>query len=339
MRDVLTAMVKCYEVHGMLAMHNDMAGLGYDNVVLTKVAAAATAVCLLGGGQREIVSAVSNAWADGAALKAYRHGTNSGERKNWAAGDATSRGVMLALMAMKGERGYATVLTAKKYGFYDAVFGGKSFEFSREHGTYVIQNVIYKMVPAGLHGQSAAECAIRLHPMVKERLGEIQSITIHSHKKLMAMMDRKGPLLTPAARDHCVQYVIALGLIFGGIGTADYEDDFAADPRIDRLRETMTVIEEPRYSADRLDPNKRSNAIAIDIAFKDGSSLPRVHVEYPPGHPRRRAESMPVLEAKFQRHVARCFAGERQSAILEHVLDQQRLEALAVDEFMNLFAP
>ena len=336
-RDVLTAMTKAYEIQGVLSMENDLPRLGFDTTTMVRIASAAVVTKMLGGSRDEIVNAVSNAWADGGQLTLFRQGNNTGSRKSWAGGDAASRAVWLALMALKGEMGYPSALTMKSYGFYDAVCRGKPFKFQRPYGNYVIENVKFKLVAAGMHGQSAVECAFRLHPLVKDRLDDIAAITIRSQKDLMRVMDKHGPLNNPADRDHCVQYVVAVGLIHGKLNAADFEDEFAADPRIDRLRAKMTVVEEPRYSRDFQDPQKRSSANAIELSFRDGSRAPKIEIEYSLGHPRRRAEAIPMLEAKFRKNLARRFPPKQQAAILELCMDQARLEAVPVHQFVDRF--
>ncbi|MBI3936793.1 MAG: bifunctional 2-methylcitrate dehydratase/aconitate hydratase [Betaproteobacteria bacterium] len=337
MRDVLTALIKAYEIQGVLSLENNFTRLGCDHAVLVRVASTATVTRMLGGGREEIINAVSNAWADGVTLKAYRQAPNTGTRKSWAGGDATSRAVRLALMALKGEMGYPSVLTAKTFGFYDALFRGQPFRFQRPYGSYVLENVMFKFVPAGMHSQTAVECAFKLHPLVKDRLDGIEAITIRSHEKLIGIMDKSGPLNNPADRDHCAQYVVAVGLIYGRLAGSDFEDEFAADPRIDPLRAKMKVVEDPRYTREFHDPAKRSSANAIEVRFRDGSSAPAVEVEYPVGHPRRRAEGIPMLEAKFRATLARRFPPRQQAAILEICLDQARFEATPADEFVDRF--
>ncbi len=337
MRDVLVAMIKAYEIQGLLSLGNDFAGLGFDTTTGVRIASTAVVTGMLGGTRAEIINAISNAWADGGHLTLFRQGNNTGWRKSWAGGDATSRAVWLALMALKGEMGYPSALTMKRYGFQDAVFRGQPLKFLRPYGSYVIENVKFKFVAAGMHGQSAVECAFRLHPLVKDRLDDIEAITITSQKEMMRVMDKQGPLDNPADRDHCAQYVVAVGLIHGKLEAPDFEDEFAADPRIDRLREKMTVVEEPRYSRDFADPQKLSSANAIELRFKDGSRAPKVEIEYPMGHPRRRAEFVPVLEAKFRKHLARRFPQKQSDAILELCMDRARLEATPVNEFMDRF--
>jgi len=337
-REVLTAMIKAYEIQGLLLLDNDYPNRGYDYDPVMKVASGAVAAHIMGASRDEIINTISNAWADGCSIRTYRQGNNTGTRKSWAAADSVSRGLRLAMMAMKGEMGYPSVLTYKTHGFYDAFFQGQAFKFQMPYGHYVIENITFKFVPAGNHGQSAVECAFKLHPQVKDRLDDIESIGIRTQKSLMRIMNKAGPLFNAADRDHCAQYIIAVGLIHGKLESHYFEDDFAADPRIDQLRGKMTVVEDPRYSRDHIDPEKRSKANAIEVRFKDGSSPLQAEVEYPIGHPRRRAECVPILEAKFRRHLARRYAPRQQAAILELCADQARLEAMPVNVFMDAFA-
>ena len=337
MRDVLTMLIKAYEIQGVLSLENSFTRLGFDYITLTRVAAAAVVTRMLGGSREEVINAVSNAWADGVSLKIYRQGANTGPRKSWAGGDATSRGVRLALMAIKGDMGYPSVLTAKTFGVHEAFFRGNPLKFQRPYGHYVVERVVFKFVPAGTLGQTAAECAFRLHSQVKDRLNDIEAITISSHETLLGIMDKSGPLSNPADRDHCVRYVVAVGLIHGKISTANFDDAFASDPRIDTLRGKMTVVEDPRYTRDYVDPDKRSNANAIEVRFRDGSSAPKMEIEYPLGHSRRRADAMPMLEAKFNSHLARRFSSKQQTAIIDIFADQARFEATPVDEFVDRF--
>lgn len=337
MRDVLTAAIKAYEIQGVLSLENNLTQFGFDHTALLRVASTAVCTRILGGDREDIVNAVSNAFADGMPVKIYRQGDNIGSRKNWAAGEATSRGVRLALIALTGETGYPSVLTAKSFGVYDALFKGQPFAFRQAYGSYVMENVMYKFVAAGMHGQTAAECAFKLHPEVGQRLEDVDSITIHSHAKLLGIMDKPGPLANASARDHSVQYVVAVGLIHGNLEGAHFDDEFAADPRIDRLRAKMTVVEEPRYTREFHDPAKRSSANRIEVRFRDGSAPLTVEVEYPMGHPRRRVEGLPMVESKFRAHLARHFAPRQQVAILEMCIDQARFEAAPVYEFMERF--
>lgn len=335
MREVLTAMIKAYEIQGGLQLQNSFAG--YDYLLLTRISATAVATQLLGGGRNEILSALSHAWADGAMLKVYRQGENTGSRKGWAAGDTARRAVELATIATRGEMGIPTVLSAKKHGFYDVLYKGQPFKFSQPYGSYVMENVVFKYVPAGNHGQTAVECATRLHPLVRDRIADIRAITIRTQSRLMGIMDKKGPLTNPAARDHCVQYIVAVGLIQGVLDVDSFSDEFAADPRIDALRDVMRVEEEPRYSRDVLDPAKRSKANCVQVHFADGSSTPAVEVEYSIGHPRRRTEGVRMVEEKFRRHIARRYPPLRHEGLIGLFADQEKLEAMPVHKFMEQF--
>ncbi|MBU6468522.1 MAG: bifunctional 2-methylcitrate dehydratase/aconitate hydratase [Betaproteobacteria bacterium] len=338
MRHVLEAMIKAHEIQGILALENSFNRVGLDHVVLVKVASTAVVSKLLGLTKDEIINAVSLAWVDGQSLRTYRHAPNTGSRKSWAAGDATSRAVRLALMVQKGEMGYPSVLTAKTWGFYDVLFKGKPFAFQRPYGSYVMENVLFKIsFPAEFHAQTAVECALKLHPQIKHRLDDIEKIVITTHESAIRIIDKKGPLNNPADRDHCIQYMTAVGLIFGQLTAADYEDARAQDPRIDALRAKMECVENSQYSKDYLDPEKRSIANAIQIFFKDGSKTDQVAVEYPVGHRRRRAEGIPLLEEKFKINLARRFPQKQQQAILNLALDQTQLENTPVNEFVDLF--
>jgi 2-methylcitrate dehydratase len=336
-RDVLTAMIKAHEIQGVMALENSFNRVGLDHVVLVKLASTAVIARMLGGTREEIVNAVSQVWVDGQALRTYRHAPNTGSRKSWAAGDATSRAVRLALISMKGEMGYPSVLTAKGWGFYDVLFKGNPFKFQRAYGSYVMEHVLFKIsFPAEFHAQTAVECAMALHPGVKDRLESIQKIVIRTHESAIRIIDKKGPLNNPADRDHCIQYMVAVPLIHGRLTAADYEDDVAADPRIDALREKMECVEDKQFSADYLDPAKRSIANGITVHFKDGSKTNEVVVEYPIGHRRRRAEGIPVLEAKFRTNLLRRFPAKQATAILALCKDQQRLEDAAVHELVDM---
>ncbi len=338
MRDVLTAMIKAHEIQGVIALENSFNRVGLDHVVLVKVASTAVVAQMLGLSREGIVNAVSHAWLDGQSLRTYRHAPNTGSRKSWAAGDATSRAVRLALIAKTGEMGYPSALTAKTWGFYDVLFRGKPFRFQRRYGSYVMENVLFKIsFPAEFHAQTAVEAAVQLHPEVKDRLGEIKKIEILTHESALRIIDKKGPLHNPADRDHCIQYMVAIGLIKGGLSAADYEDAVASDPRIDALRAKMRCIENKRYSRDYLDPKKRSIANQLQIFFRDGTATRKVAVEYPIGHRRRRQEGIPLLEAKFRTNLARRFPEKQRGAILELFRDSQRLEATPVNEFVDMF--
>ena len=339
MRDVLTAMIKAHEIQGVLALENSFNRVGLDHVVLVKVASTAVVAQMLGLSREEIVNAVSLAWVDGQSLRTYRHAPNTGSRKSWAAGDATSRAVRLALIAKTGEMGYPSVLTAKTWGFYDVLFKGQPFRFQRPYGSYVMEHVLFKIsFPAEFHAQTAVECAMQLHPLVRERIADIERITIRTHESAIRIIDKKGPLDNPADRDHCIQYMVAVPLLFGRLTAADYEDNVAADPRIDALRERMTCVEDKAFSRDYLDPEKRSIANAITIEFKDGTRTPEVVVEYPIGHRRRREQGIPVLVEKFRTNLARRFPAKQQAAILDVALDATRLSAMPVHEFVDLMA-
>src|SRR5689334_23131955 len=308
MRDVPPAMIKAHEIQRVIALGNSFNRVGRDHVVLVKVATTAVVAQMLGLPRDAVINAVSHAWVDGQSLRTYRHAPNTGSRKSWAAGDATSRGVRLALIAKTGEMGYPSVLSAKGWGFYDVLFRGKPFRFPRRYGSYVMENVLFKIsFPAEFHAQTAVECAMKLHPLVRDRIADIRRITIRTHESALRIIDKKGPLSNPADRDHCIQYMVAVPLIFGRLTAADYEDSVAADPRIDALREKMTCIEDPRFSADYLDPERRSIANGITIEFNDATKTSEVVVEYPIGHRRRREDGIPLLIEKFRTNVARRF--------------------------------
>ena len=337
-RDVLTAMIKAHEIQGVIALQNSFNRVGLDHVVLVKVASTAVLAQMLGLSREGIINAVSHAWVDGQSLRTYRHAPNTGSRKSWAAGDATSRAVRLALIAKTGEMGYPSVLTAKTWGFYDVLFRGKPFKFQRPYRSHVMENVLFKIsFPAEFHAQTAVEAAVLLDPEVKDRLSDIRKIEIVTHESAIRIIDKKGPLNNPADRDHCIQYMVAIALVKGNLTAADYEDDVARDPRIDALRAKMVCIENKRYSRDYLDPKKRSIANQLQIFFRDGTPTRKVAVEYPIGHRRRRREGIPLLEAKFRRNLERRFPEERREGILELCRDPKRLEATPVNEFVDLF--
>jgi 2-methylcitrate dehydratase len=336
-RDVLTAMIKAHEIQGVIALENSFNRVGLDHVVLVKVASTAVVAHMLGCSYDQVVNAVSQAWVDGQSLRTYRHAPNTGSRKSWAAGDATSRAVRLALISKTGEMGYPSVLTAKTWGFYDVLFKGRPFKFQRKFGSYVMENVLFKIsFPAEFHSQTAVECAMQLHPLVKHRIADIKRIRIRTHEAAIRIIDKKGPLNNPADRDHCIQYMVAVPLLFGRLTAADYEDQVAQDKRIDALRAKIVCVEDKRFTRDYHDPRKRSIANALTVEFKDGSKLKEVVCEYPIGHRRRRQEGMPVLVEKFKTNLARRFAPERQRAILELCLDAQRLGQMPVKEFVDL---
>ncbi|HEY6364096.1 MAG TPA: bifunctional 2-methylcitrate dehydratase/aconitate hydratase [Candidatus Binatia bacterium] len=337
--DVLHAMIKAHEIQGVLALENSFNRVGLDHVLLVRIATAAVAAALLGGSQDQIISAVANAWTDGGSLRVYRHAPNTGSRKSWAAGDATSRGVRLALMAMQGEMGYPSALSAKTWGFYDVLFRGKAISLARPLGSYVMENVLFKVsFPAEFHAQTAVECALKLHGQMKNRLDEVERIHIFTQESAIRIIDKSGPLHNPADRDHCIQYMTAVGLIFGELIADHYEDHFACDPRIDRLRDKMIILEDVGYSEDYLDPDKRSIANALQVFFKDGSATEKVAIEYPIGHRRRRAEAIPLLIKKFDANLNSRLAAPWSKKVLDLCLDLQALQASPVDQFMDMFA-
>ncbi|RQU94420.1 bifunctional 2-methylcitrate dehydratase/aconitate hydratase [Burkholderia cenocepacia] len=341
MRDVLVAMIQAHEIQGCLALENSFNAVGLDHVLLVKVASTAVVGRLLGLTRDELINAVSNAFIDGHALRTYRHAPNTGSRKSWAAGDATSRAVRLALIAKTGEMGYPSALTAKTWGFYDVLFNGKPFRFQRPYGTYVMENVLFKIAfPAEFHAQTAAEAALQLHAQLAaagRTADDIGRITIRTHAAALRIIDKQGPLANPADRDHCIQYMVAVPLLFGRLTAADYEDAAAADPRIDALRAKTVCVEDPQFTQDYHDPDKRSIANALTIEFTDGSKLAEVAVEYPLGHRRRRTEGVPLLVEKFRTNLARRFPAKQQQAILDVSLDQAKLEAMPVDEYVDLY--
>jgi 2-methylcitrate dehydratase len=341
MRDVLVAMVKAHEIQGVVALENAFNRVGLDHVLLVKLASTAVVGQMLGLTRDELINAVSLVFVDGHALRTYRHAPNTGSRKSWAAGDATSRAVRLALIARTGEMGYPSALTAKTWGFYDVLFKGNAFRFQRPYGSYVMENVLFKVAfPAEFHAQTAVEAAMTLHGRLRssgKRVADIARITIRTHEAALRIIDKKGPLANPADRDHCIQYMVAVPLIFGRLTAADYEDALAADPRIDALRAKIECVEDPQFTNDYHDPDQRSIPNALTIVFDDGSALDEVVVEYPIGHKRRRAEGIPLLVEKFRTNLARRFPGKQQQAILDVSLDQARLEAMPVHEYVDLY--
>lgn len=339
MIEVLQAMVMAHEVQGVLALENSFNKVGLDHVILVKVASTAVVGKLLGLNKEELINAISLAFVDGQSLRTYRHAPNTGSRKSWAAGDATSRAVRLALIAQKGEMGYPSVLTAPVWGFYDVSFKGNQFKFQRPYGTYVMENVLFKIsYPAEFHSQTAVEAAMTLHQKLKE-LGksseDIKSIKIRTHEAAIRIIDKKGPLHNPADRDHAIQYMVAVPLIFGRLTAADYEDNIAADPRIDRLREKITCFEDPQFTVDYHDPEKRSIANALTVELNDGSILNEVIVEYPIGHRTRREEGIPKLIEKYKINLARVFAEKQQKNILQKTLDFDTIIQIPVHELVD----
>jgi len=341
MRDVLTAMIKAHEIQGVMALENSFNRVGLDHVVLVKLASTAVVTRMLGGSRDEVINAVSQAWVDGQSLRTYRHAPNTGSRKSWAAGDATSRAVRLALITMKGEMGYPSVLSAKTWGFYDVLFKGNPFKFQRPYGSYVMEHVLFKIsFPAEFHSQTAVECAMTLNAQLAKMgksAADVKSIKIRTHEACIRIIDKKGPLNNPADRDHCIQYMVAVPLIFGRLTASDYEDEVAVDPRIDALRDKISCVEDPQFTKDYHDPEKRSIANALTVTLNDGTVLPEVVCEYPIGHRRRRSEGIPVLEAKFRTNLLRRFAAKQTAAILALCKDQQRLEDTPVNEFVDMF--
>jgi 2-methylcitrate dehydratase len=336
--DMLKALIKAHEIQGILALENSFNRVGLDHVLLVRVATAAVSTAMLGGSIEQIISAVSNAWTDGGALRLYRHAPNTGPRKSWAAGDATGRGVRLALMALQGEMGYPSALTAKTWGFHDVLFAGKPVTLGRPLASYVMENVLFKIsFPAEFHAQTAVECAFQLHDQVKNRLDQIKKVVITTQESALRIIDKSGPLYNPADRDHCIQYMTAVGLIFGELTADHYEDAVARDPRIDELRAKMTCVENPQYSKDYLDPEKRSIANAVQVFFTDGSSTAKIAVEYPIGHRRRRAEGIPLLVKKFESNLASRFPPEQCAKILRLCGDSAELDATPVNEFTDMF--
>jgi 2-methylcitrate dehydratase len=337
-RDVLTAMIQAHEIQGVLALQNSFNRVGLDHVLLVKVASTAVAAQMLGGTKDQVINALSHAWIDGQSLRTYRHAPNTGPRKSWAAGDATSRAVRLALLAVQGEPGLPSALTAPKWGFDDVLFKGNQLQRPRPYGSYVMENVLFKIAfPAEFHAQTAAECAMKLHPLVKDRLDQIDRIVLTTQESAVRIISKTGPLHNPADRDHCLQYIVAVGLIFGELTADHYEDRIAGDSRIDALRAKMQVVEDPRYTREYLEADKRSIANAVQIYFKDGTHTDKVEVEYPLGHRRRRTEGIPLLAKKFQENLATKLAPPQAKAILELCQDRPRLEATVVGEFMGLW--
>mgnify|MGYP000096565904 CR=1 FL=1 len=341
MRDVLTAMIKAHEIQGCIALENSFNRVGLDHVVLVKVASTAVVAEMLGLTRDEIIDAVSLAWVDGQSLRTYRHSPNTGSRKSWAAGDATARAVRLALMVQKGEMGYPSVLTARTWGFYDVLFKGQPFKFQRPYGSYVMENVLFKIsFPAEFHSQTAVEAAMTLHGKLAamgKTAEDIKSVTIRTHEACVRIIDKKGPLNNPADRDHCIQYMVAVPLIFGRLTAADYEDFVAKDPRIDALRDKIACVEEPEFTRDYHDPDKRSIANALTIELNDGTRLDELRVDYPIGHRLRRKDGIPLLEAKFRENLKRRFPKKQQDRIRAVSLDQHALEAMPVHEYVDLY--
>ena len=344
MKDVLIGMIKAHEIQGVIALENSFNRVGLDHVVLVKIASTAVVAKMLGASFEQIIDAVSNAWLDGQSLRTYRHAPNTGSRKSWAAGDATSRAVRLALMVMKGEMGYPSALTAKTWGFYDVLFKGKPFAINQPYGSYVMENVLFKIsFPAEFHAQTAVECALQLHPNhvnnidTLEKINHIDRIEITTHESAIRIIDKTGPLNNPADRDHCIQYMASVGLLKGNLTAQDYEDAVAQDPRIDALRAKMQCIENKQFTQDYLDPSKRSIANALQIFYQDGTHSEKITVEYPIGHRRRRTEGIPELIKKFSKNLNREFDPEHAAKLLNLNLDYEKLAATPVNEYVDLF--
>ena len=336
--DVITAMIKAHEIQGVIALENSFNRVGLDHVLLVRIATTAVVTGMLGGSKEQIINAVSNAWIDGGALRTYRHAPNTGSRKSWAAGDATSRGVRHALIAMTGEMGYPSALSANNWGYADVLFGGNEFKFTQGFTSYVMENVLFKIsFPAEFHAQTAVEAAITLHEQIKDRFGEIDKVVVQTQEAGIRIIDKTGPLDNPADRDHCIQYMVAIPLIFGRLTADDYEDDVADDPRIDSLRDKMEVTENKQYSINYLDPEIRSIGNSIQIFFKDGSSTDNIEVEFPIGHRRRRAEGIPLLEDKFERNLKTRMPDSQVKPILAVCADQHQLNKMAVNKFVDLW--
>ena len=341
-KDVLTAMIKAHEIQGCIALENSFNKVGLDHVILVKVASTAVVAQMMGLTRDQALAAVSLAWVDGQSLRTYRHFPNAGSRKSWAAGDATSRAVRLALIAKTGEMGYPSALTAKTWGFYDVSFKGQPFKFQRAYGSYVMENVLFKIsFPAEFHSQTGVEAAMTLYKQMQaagKSSDDIAKVTIRTHEACIRIIDKKGPLNNPADRDHCIQYMVAVPFIFGRLTARDYEEDIAADPRIDALREKIVCVEDAGYTADYHNPEKRSIANAITVEFKDGTVFEEVAVEYPVGHARRRVEGIPLLIEKYKTNLARIYDADQQKKIIDLCLDYNKLSATPVNEFMDLMA-
>ena len=336
-KDVLTNMIKAHEIQGVLALENSFNRVGLDHVVLVKVASTAVISSMFGLNKDQTIDALSQAWVDGQSLRTYRHAPNAGPRKSWAAGDATSRALQLVLLTQKGQIGYPSVLTAPTWGFYDVQFQGNSFSLPREFNSYVMENVLFKIsFPAEFHAQTAVEAAVTLHDQIKDRLDDIDKILISTHESAIRIISKEGALNNPADRDHCLQYMTAIGLIKGDLIAEDYEDDVASDPRVDNLREKMVIEEDKRYSKEYLESDKRSISNAIQIFFSDGSSTEKIEVEYPIGHRRRREQGIPLLVEKFEKNLKTQFSESRVESIMSLCSDQEALEQAPVTDFMNL---
>jgi 2-methylcitrate dehydratase len=337
MRDVIMAMIKAHEVQGVIALENSFNRVGLDHVILVRIASTAVASMLLGSRREEALNAVSNAWIDGASLRTYRHAPNTGSRKSWAAGDASARGLFLALMAQRGEMGYPSALSVPTWGFQDVFFQGAALKLSQPYGTYVMENILFKIsFPAEFHAQTAVEAAIQLHPQVRDRLATVKHILIETQESGNRIINKTGSLDNPADRDHCIQYMAAVALIKGSLSAKDYENEAAADPRIDALRAKMQVVENERFTRESLEPDKRAIGNALQVFFKDGTSTDKLVVDYPVGHRRRREEGIPLLEAKFERHLRGRLSSENSDRVLSICADSSVFEATPVNALMDL---
>lgn len=337
-KDILTAMIKAHEIQGVLALQNSFNRVGLDHVVLVKVASTAVATHMLGGTRDDILNALAQAFVDGQSLRTYRHAPNAGSRKSWAAGDATSRAVRLALITLTGEKSCPSVLTAKTWGFYDVLFKGKAFKFERPYQSYVMEQILFKIsYPAEFHSQTAVEAAIQLHSQIEDRLDEIEKIELKTHESAIRIISKEGPLHNPADRDHCLQYMVAIGLLFGELNATHYENAVADDPRIDALREKMHVSEDKQFSEDYFDPDKRSIANTVQVHFKDGQKTDAVTIEYPLGHRRRREEGIPVLMNKFKQSLSDHYAPTQADSLYNICDDKETLSRMPIEDFLSLF--
>lgn len=339
MHDVLTAMIKAYEIQGILALENSFNRLGLDHVVLVKIASTAVATDLLGGTSEDIINALSQAMIDGQSLRTYRHAPNTGPRKSWAAGDATSRAVRLAWLTLQGEIGYPSALSAEKWGFNEVTLRGNALKIPRSFASYVMENILFKIsFPAEFHAQTAVECALKLHPKIKNRLHDIEKIILTTQESAVRIISKIGPLYNPADRDHCLQYMVAVGLLFGELKAEYYENDFASNPQIDILRNKMNVEEDPQFTKDYLNPEKRAITNAIQIFFKDGTTTEKVQIEFPLGHPKRREEGITLLEQKFKTNLASYYSSDQIAKLFNLFTDLEKLAAMPVCDWMNHFA-
>ena len=336
-RDILSYMIQAHEIQGILALDNSFNQVGLDHVLLVRIASTAVAAKMLGANREQTINAISNAWIDGGALRTYRHAPNTGSRKSWAAGDATSRAVRLALIALTGEMGYATALSAPKWGFQDVLFGGQDVTLARPLESYVMENVLFKIAfPAEFHAQTAVECALALHPEVKDKLDDIERVEMETQEPGVRIIDKRGPLNNFADRDHCLQYMAAIGLIFGQLTADHYQDSTAADPRIDALRDKMVVTENTRFTEEYYDLNKRAIGNSIQIHFKDGTKTEKVEIHYPIGHRNRREEGIPVLEEKFKASTRGHFSADESNSIFAAIENRSQFRDLPVIDFMDL---